>query len=385
MRIALVSPYDFAYPGGVTEHVNQLGKNLAAMGHYVRIIAPSSVPADRLGRDNLRVIGHPFPIPASGSIARISLSLRLAAPVKALLNAENFDVIHLHEPLVPVLPITVLRFSQSVNVGTFHAYHGSNRAYSYGKRLLKRWFRKLHGKIAVSRPAMEFVSKYFPGYYNIIPNGIDVVRFSGEKPPLERHRDGKLNILFVGRLEKRKGVDCLLKAYVLVKREFPDSRLIVAGPETGLREGYEKFVREKGLRDVVFAGYVSDEDLPRYYETADVFCAPATGWESFGIVLLEAMASARPIVASDIEGYAGVVTHGSEGLLVPPKDEKALAMALGHLLADKELRQRMGARGREKAQEYSWERVSRRVANYYEGILKEGALTRKDEPVKPKV
>lgn len=374
MKIALVSPYDFAYPGGVTEHVTQLDKNLTRMGHDVRIIAPSSVPADRLGRQNLMVVGHPYPIPASGSIARISLSLRLAAPVKAILNAEHFDVVHLHEPLVPVLPITVLRFSQSVNVGTFHAYHGSNRAYSYGRRLLKRWFRKLHGKIAVSRPAMQFISKYFPGYYNIIPNGIDVERFSGGRPPLEAYCDGKLNILFVGRLEKRKGVDYLLKAYALVKREFPDSRLIVAGPESGLREGYERFVKEKGLQDVIFAGYVSDEDLPRYYETAHVFCAPATGWESFGIVLLEAMASARPIVASNIEGYASVLTHGREGLLVPPKDEKALAMAIVHLLADEPLRQQMGARGRENAQEYSWERVSRRVANYYEGILKEGQL-----------
>lgn len=378
MKIALVSPYDFAYPGGVTEHVTQLSKHLTLMGHDVSIIASSSVPAERMGHKNLRVVGRPFPIPASGSIARISLSLRLAAPVKALLNAENFDVIHLHEPLVPLLPITVLRFSQAVNVGTFHAYHGSNRAYSYGRRLLRRWFRKLHGKIAVSRPAMEFVSKYFPGYYNIIPNGIDVKRFSSEKPPLERYCDGKLNILFVGRMEKRKGIDCLLKAYALVKREFPDSRLIIGGPESGLREGYEKFTRERGLQDVVFTGYVTDEDLPRYYETAHIFCSPATGKESFGVVLLEAMASGRAIVASDIPGYASVVTHGSEGLLVPPKDEKALAMALAHLLADKDLREQMAARGREKAQEYSWERVSRRVVNYYEGILKESCATKRE-------
>ncbi|MFH1485999.1 MAG: glycosyltransferase family 4 protein [Chloroflexota bacterium] len=371
MKIALVSPYDFAYPGGVTEHVTQLDKQLTRMGHDVRIIAPSSVPADRLGRRNLMVVGRPFPVPASGSVARISLSLRLAAPVKAILNAENFDIVHLHEPLVPLLPITVLRFSHSVNVGTFHAYHGSSRAYSYGRRLLKRWFRKLHGKIAVSRPAVEFVSKYFPGYYNVIPNGIDVKRFSASKPPLEQCCDGKLNILFVGRIEKRKGLDYLLKAYALVKREFPNARLIVVGPDSGLREGYERFVRERGLDDVVFAGYVGDEDLPRYYETAHVFCSPATGGESFGIVLLEAMASGKAIVASNIEGYASVARHGYEALLVPPKDEKALALALVHVLADERLREQMGARGREKAQLYSWEHVSQKVAGYYEGLLKQ--------------
>ena len=230
-----------------------------------------------------------------------------------------------------------------------------------------RWFNKLDGKIAVSKPAMDFISKHFPGDYKIIPNGIDVEHFSAEVHPIERLHDGKLNILFVGRLEKRKGLKYLLGAYKEVKRELPHSRLIVVGP--GACRKYEKLVQKANLEDVIFTGYVSYEDLPRYYEAADLFCAPATGEESFGIVLLEAMAAARPIVASHIDGYASVMSHGSEGLLVPPRDEQALASAVIHLLGDKALRQEMGARGRLKAEEYSWQNIARKVMDYYASLL----------------
>ncbi|MDO8672199.1 MAG: glycosyltransferase family 4 protein, partial [Dehalococcoidia bacterium] len=253
------------------------------------------------------------------------------------------------------------------------AYAGSNIGYSYGKRILKRWFRKLQGKIAVSKAAMDFVSQYFPGYYNIIPNGIDFERFAADVPPIEEYCDGKLNILFVGRPEKRKGLKYLLRAFVYVQREFPETRLIVVGPKGGLHEGYEKWIRKRGLQDVIFTGYVSNEELPRYYKTADVFCSPATGQESFGIVLLEAMAAGKPIVASNIEGFAGVMTHGVEGFLVRPKCEDALAMSLVHVLASESLRKAMGNAGRVKARDYSWDRVARRVLAYYQRLLDESA------------
>jgi len=183
--------------------------------------------------------------------------------------------------------------------------------------------------------------------------------------------DGKLNILFVGRLEKRKGANYLLKAYRRVKRDIPNSRLIIVGPGTKLRDKYEEQVEKYDLKDVVFVGYTSHEELPRYYKTADIFCAPATGWESFGIVLLEAMAVGKPIVASDIDGYASILSHGVEGLLVPPKDEESLAQALISLLKDEKLRQEMGARGILKAEEYDWKNVARRVESLYEKILGE--------------
>jgi phosphatidylinositol alpha-mannosyltransferase len=373
LKIALVSPYDFAYPGGVAIHISYLEHHLARMGHEVKVIAPASKAISSFG-DRFIPIGSPRPVPTSGSIARVTLSPWLSKRVKAVLEREGFDVIHLHEPLMPMLCTTVLRLSQAANIGTFHACSGSpgyNLARPLGTWMLKRWFRKLHGKIAVSKPAMEFAHSFFPGYYNIIPNGVDVEHFSPDVSPVEEFCDGKLNILFVSRLEKRKGLPHLLASFKQVKREIPNSRLIIVGPGTRLRRGYEREVRKSGLQDVVFTGLVSYEELPRYYKTADIFCAPATGQESFGIILLEAMALGKPIVASNIEGYANVLAHNAEGLLTPPGDKDMLTRALLSLLTDESLRREMGARGRVKALEYSWERIAQNVLKYYIRVLSE--------------
>ncbi len=370
MKIALVSPYDFAVPGGVNSHISHLRENFVRLGHEVRILAPSSRPASHKPEENVVPVGRAIGVPASGSVARISLSLRLAPRVKRTLQEEQFDIIHVHEPFAPFLPFQVLRLSNAVNVATFHAAKegGTTKWYVYGQRVLKRWFRRLHGKIAVSVPAMRLISRYFPGYYNIIPNGVNVEHFSQKLPPIPQYDDDKLNILFVGRLEKRKGVQYLLRAFAVVKAEMPNTRLLIVGPPTRAAGGYQRWVKETRLKDVEFIGYVSYDDLARYHHTADVVCAPATGNESQGIVLLEAMAAGRPLVASNIEGYASVLTHGVEGLLVLPKDSDALAAALLEILAEPERRQEMGEKGRQRAKEYSWERVSQRVLTYYEQL-----------------
>ncbi|MFC2013376.1 glycosyltransferase family 4 protein [Chloroflexota bacterium] len=378
MKIALVSPYDFAFPGGVTNHISALARHFTRMGHQVKVIAPASEAASNFN-NKLIPVGKPRPVPASGSIARVTISPWLSPRIESVLKEEKFDIVHLHEPLMPMLCTTVLRLSKATNVGTFHAFCGQSgydfMGYNFGRplstMLLKRWFHRLDGKIAVSKPAMEYVRKYFPGDYNIIPNGIDLEHFSPTVSPIDEFCDDKMNILFVGRLEKRKGLNYLLKAYKRVKQEIPESRLIVVGPGKKLRRKCEKEVVKSGLKDVVFVGYTSYDDLPRYYKTADIFCAPATGWESFGIVLLEAMAVGKPVVASSIDGYANVVTHGDEGLLVPPRDEEKLAQTLISLMGDQSLRQQMGAKGIIKAQEYGWERVARRVLDYYARVLSE--------------
>ncbi len=373
MKIALVSPYDFVYPSGVNIHVSSLERRLTKMGHDVKIIAPSS--GNVSGFDNKFIrIGTPIPIPAGGTICRITISLRLGPTIKSVLHQENFDIIHLHEPFMPMLCSAVLRFSNTANVATFHAF-GGKPGYKFGRPIttimLRRRLRKLDGKIAVSKAAMEFASKHVPGYYNIIPNGIDLELFSPDVSPISEFCDGKLNILFVGRLEEQKGVNYLIKAYRRVRQEIPNSRLIIVGPGARLRGKYEKEVLRSGLKDVIFVGGKSQSELPQYYKTADVFCAPATGLESFGIVLLEAMAVGKPIVATNIEGYNSVLAHGVEGLLVPPKNEEMLARALVSLLTDKSLRQEMAARARLKAIEYSWEHVAQRILNYYVRILSE--------------
>lgn len=366
MKIALVSPYDFTYPGGVVNHITALDREFTRMGHDVRVIAPASRPVSRFG-ERFIPIGRPWPYPSSGSVARITISLALKSQVKAVLARENFDVIHLHEPLCPTLCTTILGASKAVNIGTFHA--AESRGYSQWKlftaTILKRLFPKLDGRIAVSEPARQFINRHFRGDYTVIPNGVDLDHFSPDVLPLEQYDDGKINIVFVGRLEKRKGLNYLLEAYARIRREFPNSRLIVVGPGTRWSRQYV----EPAPEGVVFAGYATYIDLPRYYQTAHIVCFPATGRESFGMVLLEAMAVGKPVIASNIPGYASVVTHGAEGLLVPPADAAGFAGAITSLINDERLRQKMGMRGRSKAQAYGWGKIARKVSDYYAMIL----------------
>lgn len=374
MKIALVSPYDFSFPGGVNSHILHLADHFRREGHDVRILAPASHP-DRLlgdGRDVI-VVGRPVALPLSGSVARISRNPRVGPRLDEIFAAERFDIVHIHEPFMPWLPFQALRHSQSVTVGTFHAAkEGGNRFYAYGRRILRRWLPRLHGRIAVSPAAAALPERYFPIRCDIIPNGIDVDRFTAEAPPIPEYVDGKLNILFLGRLEKRKGLKYLLRAFARLKQRYPDLRLIVAG-DGAVRRGYETSVRKAGLSDVVFTGYVSEEEKVRLLRTAHIFCAPATANESFGIVLAEAMAADLPIVATDIQGYAAVARHGHEGLLVPPSDEQALAGALARLIDDPDLRNAMAESGRLRVRQFDWPRVAHRILTYYQRLLDERA------------
>jgi len=373
VKLALVSPYDFAYPGGVTEHVASLAEQFIASGHEVHIVAPSSdddaEPISSVAAPMHR-IGRVVSIPTNGSVARITLSLRSYLQAKTLLQQEQFDLIHLHEPLMPALPLTVLRHSNTTNVGTFHAFRNTPLTYFYGKPILRPFFRKLHGHITVSSAAREFVGEYFPADYRVIPNGIDYPRFFRRYEPLPQLADDRPTVLFVGRLEKRKGLKFLLRAWPMVLDRQPNARLVVVGRGRPL-EGYRRFARRQGWSadDVVFAGYVPAEDLPRYYQSCDVFCAPNTGQESFGIVLLEAMAAGAPIVASDIPGFQDVVSSGLQGLLVEPRNPGAIADALCRLLGNPELRAAMRHAGQDTAQAYDWPRVASQVLDYYNEVL----------------
>jgi phosphatidyl-myo-inositol alpha-mannosyltransferase len=373
VKLALVSPYDFAYPGGVTEHVANLAEQFRGQDHEVHIIAPSSddeAEPTATGDAQIHRIGRVVSIPANGSVARITLSLRSYLQTKRLLQEQQFDLIHLHEPMMPALPLTVLRHSNAVNVGTFHAFRNTPLTYFYGKPILQPFFRKLHGHIVVSSAAREFVGEYFPADYRVIPNGIHFERFHHRYPPLEQLADGRPTVLFVGRLEKRKGLRFLLRAWPMVLERNPSARLVVVGRGRPL-EGYKRFALRQGWSpdDVHFAGYVSAEDLPRYYQAADVFCAPNTGQESFGIVLLEAMAAGAPIVASAIPGYRDVVRDGVEGLLVPRQDPAALADAACRLLSNPELRSSMRHAGEAKARAHDWPRIGSQVLDYYQDVL----------------
>ena len=365
MKLALVSPYDFTWPGGVTTHISQLAHQFTRQGHDVKILAPHS-PSNRISEESGFVpLGRSVPIPSGGSIARLSFSVWLHHKIRDTLSRERFDIVHLHEPLMPVLPLLVLQSSNALNVGTFHAVYGRFRNYGWSHRVLKKyWFKRLNGLIAVSPAAYEYVSRFFPGDYSIIPNGIDVDHFAEAPPPIAELADGKLNILFVGRMEKRKGLRYLLEAYGQLKWDFKNIRLLLVGPGNLDKDCY-RVLSERNLQDVVFLGSVPYHELPRYYKSAHICCAPATGRESFGIVLLEAMASGKPIVASRIDGYSAVVKHGEQGLLVPPRDSASLADAIALLIRNPDLRYQLAARGKQTVEQYRWEKVAQRVMDFY--------------------
>ena len=371
MKIALVSPYDFAHPGGVVNHISCLEQQFTRMGHEVKIIAPASKAMHTLGDRFIR-IGKPRTLPVSGSIARITVAIRLQSQIKEAFEREKFDICHLHEPLMPNLCTTAISLKRIPMVGTFHA-SGAKPWYTLfgpvAKWFLDRWFRKLDGYVAVSQTALDYVKPYFPADYTVIPNGIDAEHFNTNVQPIDEFNDGKFNILFVGRLEKRKGFNYLLKAYRQVKQEYPNCRLIAVGPGTRLRSKYQRQINRSGLKDVIFTGYVTFSELPRYYKTADVVCFPATGRESFGIVLLEAMAVGRPIIATTIDGFNNVLTNGDEGISVPPKNVEKLTEAMFTMINNESMRQQMGARGRQRALEHDWKHVAQRLLDYYEEII----------------
>jgi len=366
MRIALVSPYDWAVPGGVNSHVTNLGCQFMRRGHEVMIIAPAS---KQTGREPpyVRIIGHSsIGLPASGSVANVSISFNLGSRVRHLLEQEEFDVVHVHEPFMPLLPFQFVRFSKTTNVATFHAAaEGGKRMYAYAQHIIEPWMHNLHGRIAHSYSALRLIGRHLAGRYRIIPSGVDCAQFA-EAAPLPEYLDGKRNILFLGRLEKRKGLPFLLEAYAKLKPEMPETRLIVVGGDGGLRAVCERYVTQNRLADVVFVGYVSDEDKARYFKTADVYCAPNTGAESLGIVLLEAMAAGTPVVASWIEGFADLIRDEQEGLLATARDSEALAAALKRMLSDNAMREEMGKAAGRTAQAFSWERMSAQVLDFYE-------------------
>lgn len=372
MKIALVTPYDYPYPGGVTDHLRSLDREFRRLGHTTRIIAPSSASETELEPNVIKVNGKVTPLRINGSVARITLSLTTLRHIKEIFSSETFEVVHIHEPEAPLLPLVTLLNSKMVTVGTFHSLWETNTltAYAYPFFMLPV-LERLDGRIFVSNPLREKVAGSYSGDTRVIPNGIDCKLYtSSDIRPFPEFNDDRPNLLYVGRMDKRKGFRHLLRAYRHIKPKFPEVRLLVVGayqPEEVA--SFVSYARYHRLDDIHFIGKVSQHDLPRYYRSANIFCAPSTGSESFGIILLEAMAAGIPIVASDIVGYRSVLTHDHEGWLVKPGDEKAIAEAITNLLQDSQTRKRMTTRGRQTAQQYDWKVVAPRVLDYYYELL----------------
>jgi phosphatidylinositol alpha-mannosyltransferase len=355
MNIGMVSPYDWDYPGGVNRHVANLSGHLRQRGHEVMVIAPGG----RNG-EGFHSVGGSFAVSSNRSVAHLSFGPRVATHIKRLLKETPFDVLHLHEPLIPSASLLALLYSRCANLASFHAAREKGSlGYRLSRPLLRPLSGKLHMKAAVSPAAMGLVSRYFPGEYRILPNGVDVDVFTPRGPFLEDLDEDAYYLIFVGRDEPRKGLDIMLEALPLVREKHPEIRLLVIGAarEAGAHEG------------VKWMGRLPDEAIPAGYRSARVMVSPALGGESFGIVLIEAMACGLPVVASDIPGYRAVIDDGVQGTLTPPGDPLALSRAIIGLVDDENKRKRMAGAALLKSSLYSWERLVKTVEETYAETL----------------
>ena len=368
MKVLFVSDTFYPHTGGVPEHILYLCNTLRKMGHDAKILAPSYGNNDPWVNDYIIRLGRAIKIPKNRSFSVLTFGILIPWKLRRLLEKENFDVIHLHGSVAPTLPYLALKYSKAKNFITFHSAHEESYGYVLWEPVLEQYFRKLDGLIAVSTVARDSVSKYFPGEYRIIPNGIDTERFNPDLRPINELAEYAPKVLFVGRFEPRKGLKYLLQAFPIVLRKIPSAKLVVVG-QGFLERYYRRYVEEHIKGSVFFVGHVSPEDLPRYYASCDLYCSPATGAESFGIVLLEAMATETPILCSDIPGYRTLMEEGKEGLFFKARDPNSLAEKMIALLGDRKIMVDMGRHGRAKALSYDWRKVSKQVLDFYCEVL----------------
>jgi phosphatidylinositol alpha-mannosyltransferase len=368
MRIGIVTHAYFPHFGGVSENVAGVSRVLRGLGHQVTVITAGARRA--ASEPDLLRIGGQVMVPWNGATVNLTYGLRLATRLNELYHQRRFDLVHIHCPLAPMLPLAALRAAAGRPVvGMFHATAESNLGYHLGRRMLAREFARITVPAAVSEPARRFVARYFPGSYRLIPNGVDIERFSPRVAP-GLCREGRPVILVMGRLDPRKGVEHAIDALPQVVAALGPVTLLVAGEGPRARSLRARAARvAPGL--VRFLGAVAPSQVPGLYAAADCLCAPAVRNESFGIVLAEAMASGRPVVATDISGYRLLVSPGENGFLVPPGDPASLARALITVLADRRLAATMGATGRQRALSMAWERVTAQLLDVYREALGE--------------
>lgn len=367
MKIALVCPYDWIRHGGVRAHVESLATHLAER-HDVRILAPASGAVPQEGVGQLVVpVGRPVLVPFNRSVAPVAPSPFAARRTLHALRAFQPDVVHVHEPVVPAVSAAAAGFGPRPVVGTFHAWSTADRLYRLAAPAARRLARRLTVRLAVSPAAQSYAGESLGlplGSFQVVPNGVDVAAYTSAEPLPELVDPERPLLLFVGRLEPRKGLDVAIRAFLRLRAAHPSVRLCVVG-EGPERRRCQEMVPGPLRPDVLFVGAVEETQKPRYHASADVFLAPNTGGESFGIVLLEAMAAGLPVVASNIPGFRGVVRDARQGRLVPPGDALAVAEAVGTLLANQRLRRAMTEEGRRSAARYDWKVVGAEVEEVY--------------------
>jgi len=370
VKIGIVSQSYYPRYGGVTEHVHHTAIELRRRGHQVTIITSRFRRGEAPSDPEVERIGYNLLIPFNGAFVDLAVGIRLRSQLRSLLKRHAFDILHTHAPLVPTLPLIAVETAECPQVGTFHTTSGPSRLVEAFLGPLTARMKRLDARIAVSETARDFAAQYFPGEYFVIPNGVDTERFHPSVEPFPEWRDpDRVNVLFVGRLDPRKGVQVLLDALPeVITRTHGRARLLVVG-DSYLRGRFEASVTPAARAHVHFLGHVPSHDLPRWYATGDIFVSPALGHESFGIVLVEAMASGRAVVASDIPGYRSVVQPGVNGVVSPPGDVPALARTIAALVEDPEWRAALAQRGRARALEFAWPHITDRIEAVYRDVL----------------
>ncbi len=362
-RLAMVTEFYYPHLGGVCEHVHFLSSELRRRGWVVHIITGGMKDAED-PPDVIR-LGRSVSVYANGSHARVTLGWRLREQLRSVLQEGRYDVVHVHGPLTPSLPILALEEACCPVVGTFHTPLGRHLAYELGRSYFQGLMERLSASIAVSPQAAAGFDRYFETSWDIIPNGVDVEHFRPNVPRPDVLEDGVPTVLFLGRLDPRNELGTTLKAFLHLRAATPDPlRLLVVGGGP-LKRCYEFRARkDHGVR---FMGPLL-EGRPGYYAHSDVYVYPTT-LGTFGITLLEAMACGTPVVSGDLPAFRNVVREGKEGFFVPLRDPVALADKVRTLLDDPLLRKRMGEAGRARALEFSWPRVTDQVQQLYERVL----------------
>jgi phosphatidylinositol alpha-mannosyltransferase len=364
MRIGLVSPYSWDVPGGVQSHVRDLARVLRARGHDVCVLAPGERTTRR--DDGVVTVGRAVPVPYNGSVARLAFGPRAAARTRRWLRQGCFDLIHVHEPTTPSLSLLALRASECPVVATFHTATDRSRAMASVSSLMRPSLDRIGARIAVSDAARATVVSHIGDDPTVIPNGIDVAAFAGAAPRSEWTEPGP-TVAFLGRVdEPRKGFAVALEAFVAVRDDHPTARFLVGGPVADPRGIVPPPLRES----VDVLGVLSDTDRGSLLRSADVFIAPNTHGESFGIVVVEALAAGSAVVASDLPAFRSVLGDGRVGRLFPVGSPAGAAAEISALLDDRAAREELGALASAEAKRFEWGELIGDIEALYDSVLR---------------
>lgn len=375
MRIGIVCPYSWDVPGGVQFHIRDLAEHLIRLGHEVSVLAPSD--DETLLPPYVVSAGRAVPVPYNGSVARLNFGFLSAARVRRWVHDGHFHVLHIHEPASPSLALLTCWAAQGPIVATFHTSNPRSRAMIAAYPILQPALEKISARVAVSEYARRTLVEHLGGDAVVIPNGVDVDFFARAEPKAE-WQGGTIG--FIGRIdEPRKGLPVLMKAFPRILEALPGTRLLVAGrgDEEEAVESLPAQMRER----VEFLGMVSDEDKARLLRSVDLYVAPNTGGESFGIILVEAMSSGAPVLASDLDAFAQVLDGGEAGDLFPNEDAGALADAAVRLLKDPDRRQQLRECGSRHVLRFDWSTVGADILAVYETVADGAASVAPDERI----